>query len=313
MQDVGRQKNIAIVGTPDSWHVRDLLRASRNLGLTVDVLPFDALRVSVEDRTSQTPLDQYDAVVVRGMPRGTLEQMIFRMDVLGEYARRGGTVVNSPRALEIAIDKYLALSRMQQSGLPVPQTCVCQTAAAAIEDYHALGGDVVVKPLFGSEGRGMQRVRCDGTAVQVIGDLVAETGVVYLQRFVEHPGYDYRLFVVGERVWAIRRSNPDDWRQNVKLGAVATPVEVTGELLGIAHRAMQAVGTTVAGVDVLPAKSGGFYVLEVNAVPGWKSLSEVAGKDIAEQVLRHVLEMALNKSASHKATQRFHNSVASNG
>ena len=181
-------RRIGILGTPTSWHVNDLLGAARRLGHRAQIISFDALAATLRERNHTASVHGFDALLVRSMPRGTLEQIIFRMDVLGETARRGSVVVNPPRALEIAIDKYLGLSRLQAAGLIVPDTIVCQTTHAAKEAFNALGGDVVLKPLFGSEGRGLVRVRNRRAAEQAIESIVANQGVIYLQRFVVHDG-----------------------------------------------------------------------------------------------------------------------------
>src|SRR5206468_194859 len=98
-------------------------------------------------------LSRVDCVLVRTMPAGSLEQVVFRMDVLHRLESRGIRVLNPPRALEAAVDKYLACCRLEAAGLPVPPTMACENADAAVEAYEKLGSDVVVKPLFGSEGK----------------------------------------------------------------------------------------------------------------------------------------------------------------
>src|SRR5262245_16065770 len=92
------------------------------------------------------------------MPAGSLEQVVFRMDVLHAAAAEGLAVLNPPRAVETCVDKYLTNVRLAQAGLPLPATVACQRADDALAAFEGLGGDVVVKPLFGAEGRGMVRV-----------------------------------------------------------------------------------------------------------------------------------------------------------
>ena len=55
------------------------------------------------------------------MPPGSLEQVVFRMDALHRVAAAGVPVLNPPRAVEAAVDKYLTLSLLEQAGLPVPR------------------------------------------------------------------------------------------------------------------------------------------------------------------------------------------------
>jgi ribosomal protein S6--L-glutamate ligase len=54
----------------------------------------------------------------------------------------------------------------------------------------------------------------------------------------------------------------------------------------LALEATERLGVLVAGVDLLPAPDGGWYVLEVNAVPGWRTLSEVTGIDVAQAIVQ---------------------------
>src|SRR5262249_42188209 len=143
--------------------------------------------------------------IVRTMPPGSLEQVVFRMDLLHRAHARGQLVLNPPAALETCVDKYLASARLEAAGLPVPATRVCQDADTALEAFAALGGDVVVKPLFGSEGRGLLRITDPESAWRAFRTLERLQAVIYVQEFVHHPGWDLRAFVVGERVLAAMR------------------------------------------------------------------------------------------------------------
>jgi ribosomal protein S6--L-glutamate ligase len=86
-------------------------------------------------------------------------------------------------------------------------------------------------------------------------------------------------------MWAVRRCNPRDWRTNISRGARAEPAEIEPQWADLARRAADAVGAPVAGVDLLPARGGGMFVLEVNAVPGWQALSRTLDVDVARHVL----------------------------
>jgi len=196
--------------------------------------------------------------------------------------------VNSPRSIEIAVDKYLTTAKLQAAGLLVPRTVACQTWEQALESFATLGGDVVVKPLFGGEGRGITRVADEAIAQRVFKTLEQIGAVIYLQEFVPHEGSDLRVMVIGEQILGMRRRHPHDWRTNISRGATAEPLDVSEELALLALRATAAVGTTIAGVDFLPGKDGRLYAIEANAVPGWRALSRVTGTDVAERVLEHL-------------------------
>jgi ribosomal protein S6--L-glutamate ligase len=279
---------IALLSAGDGWHVRDLRRAASSLGH--DAVAVDFRRVGAGVALAADSLAGFDAVLVRTMPPGSLEQVVFRMDVLHRLQARGVVVLNPPAAVETCVDKYLASARLEAAGLRVPPTAVCQHADAALEAFAALGGDVVVKPLFGSEGRGMVRVCDPETAWRVFRTLERVQSVLYLQQFIRHPGWDLRVFVLaGRPLAAMRRYARDGWRTNVAQGGRAEPVPLTAEEEGLALKAAAAVGAPVAGIDLLPGPAGEWYVIEVNAVPGWRALAPVTGVDVATELVRFLV------------------------
>ena len=271
---------IAILSGGDGWHVRDLQRAAVAQEYVAEAVDFRRLFTSVA--AGAEALAGFDVVIVRTMPPGSLEQVVFRMDLLHRLQARGVRVLNSPRALETCVDKYLATAYLEAAGLRVPPTIVCQHADAALEAFTALGGDVVVKPLFGSEGRGMMRISDPELAWRTFRTLEQMRSILYLQQFVRHPGWDLRVFVLdGNVLAAMRRVARGDWRTNVAQGGNGETVALSSVQRDLAVRAAAALGAAAAGVDLLPGPDGEWYVLEVNAVPGWRALAPVAGVDIA--------------------------------
>jgi len=272
-----------IITGNDGWHVRDLQRAAAQTGIEVSTAAFQTLHACLGDIAA--PDAQVRVAVVRTMPAGSLEQVVFRMDVLHHWQKRGVLVCNPPRALETCVDKYLAGVRLQEAGVPVPPTWVGQKAAQALDAFEQLGGDVVVKPLFGSEGRGMMRVSHRELAGRVFRTLEQMGAVMYVQSFLRHPGWDLRLFVIDQQVVAAmkRYAAPGQWRTNIAQGGHAEPFQPDGYLRDLAVRAARAVGAFVCGVDILLHQHT-YFVLEVNAVPGWRALARVCQVDIAARL-----------------------------
>lgn len=301
--------HFAVLGFPTSWYLRDLRRAlaagERITQVSFRDLAAAAGRVPERARvgTLATPLDGVDAVIVRTMPPGSLEQVVFRMDALARLERMGVAVVNPARAIEAAVDKYLATIRLEEAGFDVPRTICCQTADDALRAFEALGRDVVLKPLFGAEGRGIARLNDPDLALRAFKLLESLGAVLYLQEFIPHEGCDLRLLVVGEQVVGIRRRNPLDWRTNVSRGAAAEPLAVDASLERLAQRAAAAVGASVAGVDLLPGRDGRLYALEVNAVPGWQGLAKALNLDVARLVLDHVAALAAARQSAPGASR----------
>lgn len=276
---------LGILSGGTGWHVQDLLRAAGELGHSAQTFDFRKLSASVQ----ATRLD-CDALIVRTMPAGSLEQIVFRMDWLQTLAI---PVFNPPKSLETCVDKYLATARLALAGLPVPRTFTCESAEQAQAAFAELGGDVVVKPLFGSEGRGMLRITERELAWRTFRAIEQTGGVLYLQEFVHHPGWDIRVFVIGECILgAMKRTALDDWRTNVAQGGTAERFELASAEKTLALRAARATGAIIGGVDLIQNERGEWSVLEVNAVPGWKAFAPVCGIDVANEIVQFVVEQS---------------------
>ncbi len=291
--------HLAILCQSNSWYARDLQRATRPdeqlhltnyRDLTAELSSELSIHSSLhtDSRTStRTAIDlcSMDAILVRSMPTGSLEQIVFRINALHALNARGTPVVNSARTLEIAIDKWLTLEILRRHGIDSPRTFACQTREQAMAGFRALGSDVVVKPLFGGEGRGLMRIQCEDHAWRVFGTLENCQSVLYLQEYLPHFDSDIRILVIGNEAFSVLRSNPNDWRSNLSRGGTATAYTPKSTELEIAMRVAEILGSKMVGVDLLPTQNGRLVVLEANAVPGWKGLAKCLNVDIARKVL----------------------------
>ncbi len=271
--------NLVALVSGFGWHVADLRRAAGDLDINLEVVPFAQVSAQVgagkqKVEAGGSVLTASDGVLIRMMPPGSLEQVVFRMDVLHRVVASGVPVWNPPRAVEAAVDKYLTLALLDHAGLPVPPTWTGQTAREALQAFDKLGGDVVVKPLFGSEGRGLVRVSDRELAWRVVHALERLGAVLYLQKKLRHPGHDLRIFVLrGHVLGAMRRfAGAGEWRTNVALGGRAEAALIDFEAKHLALAAAQALGAEIAGVDLVEDLDRGLTILEVNAVPGWRAL-----------------------------------------
>jgi len=294
---------VAVVGEPAGWHVGRLtarLTAMGHRAAAVRWREIGAAAGSGPECFSPAALDAADAVVVRGMPGvaapdDRLERVIFRMNALARLAARGTPVINAPRALEAAIDKYLSAAWLAAGGLPVPRCRVAQGIEAAEQAREELGGDCAVKPIFGSRGRGILRVR-SREQVAAIDPAPAADRLYLLQEFVPHHGWDVRVLLVGQRVFSMRRrAAPGDWRTNVALGGKPEAFAPPADWVELAIRAARCLETDVAGVDLLPTADGRVLVLEVNGVPGWRALEATTGDDVTGAVADYIVERAAKR------------------
>jgi RimK family alpha-L-glutamate ligase len=284
---------IAILGSRSGWHEARLGRALRDRGVEPVVASITGLAAGIAsgDRLAAggVRLDDCRAVVVRAIPGGSLEQVIFRLDALHRLARLGVRVVNSPRSIERTVDKYFTSTLLEEAGLPTPRTRVCERLDDALAAFQALGGDVVIKPLFGSEGRGIVRVTDPDLAYRTCRALELTRSVFYLQEFVPHGGRDIRAFVVGGRLVAAMTRRAAGWKTNVSQGARTEPVVLSGALERLGVQAAALLEADYAGVDLLRADDGRIFVIEVNGIPGWRGLQGTTDVDIAGKIAEHTI------------------------
>jgi len=284
---------VGVLGATGSWHTRRLLAVLDARGHETLAIPATRLQSEVDEHgdvhvlgPEGAVLDELDLLLIRGLPRGSLEQVIFRVDALHVLAAQGVRCVNGSRAIERTVDKSWASAVLAGAGVPTPPTVVCERYDGAMQAFHRLGGDVVVKPLFGAMGNGIVRIEDRDLAHRVFRALELERTVYYVQRTFAPAGRrDLRVVVVaGEIAGAMERVS-DSWRANIARGARPRAVALTAAERGLALAAAAALEADVAGVDLLVSPDGEIVVVEVNGIPGWQALQSICDEDITTRVV----------------------------
>jgi len=282
-----------ITRNQDAWCTTQLHQALEKQNIAHACFNFRELaariRLKPEVSLNETNiLKDLNALIIRPIGRGSLEEIIFRMDMLQRLQRLGMLIINQPISIERSADKYHTLALLEEHGLPVPETVVTESAEEALKAFHELGGDVVIKPLFGSRGIGSTRISDPDVAERLFRAIVFYHGVLYLQRFIPHGISDIRAFVVGNRVIAAMHRVASNWKTNVSLGAKPVPFSLSQELERLAVEAAEVVGCKIAGVDILESEEGP-VIVELNSQPGWRGLQSVADVNIAEEIVKFVV------------------------
>jgi RimK family alpha-L-glutamate ligase len=285
-QPAARRLHIGLVVCSMDWHARRLTRAFAALGATSSPVMLTACGIATSN-PSGLAIDGFgaglpDAILVRDMAGGTFEAVTLRLGILHAAREAGVLVWNDARAIERCVDKSMTSFLLARAGLPTPPTWAVESrdAAADVVAREGARSPLVLKPLFGSQGRGLRLVRTPDD----LPEPDAVRGVYYLQRFsgVERDGFrDFRLLVSGGRVIAAMARHSPGWITNVKQGGRPVAVAATEDMRDLAVRAAAAVGAAFAGVDVLYDGDGRLTVLEVNSMPAWSGLQKVTPFDIA--------------------------------
>ncbi len=285
---------IGILSSQLGWHARALHEALLERHVNPIFFPITRLAAWIGGRAHlevhQERLEDCQALLVRTIPIGSLEQIIFRMDALHRLEDLGVRVLNPPSSIERTVDKYYTSYLLADAGIPTPRTFITEDFEQAMLAFQEMG-DVIVKPLFGSEGKGMLRVNDEDTAYRLFRHLELCRYIFYLQQYIPHADQDIRAFVIGERVVAAMRRRGNGWKTNYSKGARVEPLQLNDELQELSVHAARLVGTEYAGVDLLPAEDGCLHVLEVNSIPGWRGLRKTTSADIAGLIVEHVLTL----------------------
>lgn len=281
---------------PDAWCSAQLRAAVKRKGHEPISFFFTELSAKVRGKPKVVVAGhdvgkELSALIVRPIGRGSLDEVIFRLDVLHRLERSGLPITNPPASIEKAVDKYRALFLLEEEGIPTPRTVATESPRRALEAFEELGGDVVIKPIFGSRGMGVTRVSDVEVARRIFHNLNYNRNVLYIQEFIPHGTKDVRAFVVDGRVIAAMERVADSWKTNVSQGARPVPIEPSRELEEMAVKAAETIGCKVAGVDIIEGPNG-LLVNELNSQPGFRGLQSVTKVNIAEKIVEYVIERA---------------------
>jgi RimK family alpha-L-glutamate ligase len=297
---------IAIMSDETGWHTGRLKKAFRARGAEARCVDLADCRIDTTWQPHGLVVPGFghalpDAVFVRGIAGGTFEQVTLRLGILHALRESGVPVYNDARAIERSVDKSMTSFLLHRAGVPTPATWAGESAAFAqrvLMREAAAARQVVLKPLFGSQGHGLKRLGARRGLLAPLPSLARYQQVAYLQRYVPgaRPGFDWRVLVIGgQAVAAMRRIGGKGWIHNFAQGAVCEPAELDLSLARTAVQAAAALGLDYAGVDLIPNPDDATrpLVLEVNGVAAWRGLQSVTAVDLAAVLADDLLDRKL--------------------
>jgi len=209
---------------------------------------------------------------------------------------RGGRLLNEYPATMKVRDKLLTCTMLLQASIPTPRTFVTDSIESLREVVREM--PIVVKPYRGRRGQGieicMDEAQFDALVNRRAGqsdaseDEGGEDGtalgerLIFAQEYEEHEPYDYKAYVVGNYVHAIKRIFPATTKEEKE----GTPVGDDPELADLVRRCGKLFGLELYGVDLVKTPKG-FSVIEVNCFPGYKGVPQGGGR-----ITQFILERA---------------------
>lgn len=301
---------IAIFTDDPGWHGKQLKFAFDLRGYSAEYVSLTACKLVIDGYSLPIVIPGFEqqlpaAVFVRGVPGGTLEEVVFYLDILHALKIMGVPVYNDAYAIEKSVDKGMTSFLLQHAGLPTPVTWEVRDrneALAIVAEELALGRMVMSKPLFGSQGEGIRRIE----KMTDILWLTSSRGIYYLQRFVACAGVgfsDVRVFVINGQAVAAMRRRGLSWLNNVSRGAFCEAIAVDIDMAALAIKATLALKMDYAGVDILQDQLGNYTIIEVNSIPAWKGLQSVCEVNVAQLMVDDLLTRYLGSPNVEKMKQ----------
>ncbi len=283
------------------WHARRIVRSLETMGarVTVSSLPHCAFDTGLESGIDIPGFKGRlpDGVFVRSISAGTLEQITFRLGLLHALRESGVRVWNDARAIERCVDKSQTTFLLHKHGVATPRTRVCETLPHALEYTEGLDRPLVMKPLFGSQGKGIGMISSQS-------ELPAPEAVdqmYYMQDYIAPKDgifEDWRVLASRHRIIAAMTRRGTNWVTNIHQGGKARAHLPDEEMAAISMAAMRAVDADYAGIDLIRTPDGELQVLEVNSNPAWRGLQSVADVNIAWAIAEDFLKTVIAHRAA---------------
>jgi len=283
--------DIAIFTDDPGWHGQQLKQSLVKRGFFPEFVRLQDCHFNLSSGGASIEIPGFTnlpkAAFVRGVPGGTLEQVVYYLDVLHGLEHLNVPVFNNTRALERSVDKGMTSFLLKSQNIPTPNSIFSSDLHYINNKIHEFldqGKAVVLKPIFGSQGKGVQRISSKADYI----DYTFMHGVMYVQEFVDtghSVGVDYRAFIVGGEIIASMKRTGQSWITNVAQGGKVEAAELDKAVEQMAIDAVKATDLDYSGVDLMQDNKGQFWVTEVNSVPAWKGLQKTTSINLSELII----------------------------
>jgi ribosomal protein S6--L-glutamate ligase len=185
------------------------------------------------------------------------------MSLAGALHALGAAIVNPYPATVALGDKLITASILRAAGIPAPASYV----ASRPEDLSPLleSGPLILKPYRGGGGRGIRVVHNPLELAAV----PPRDEPVFAQRYHDPEGRDRKMYVIGDRVFGVKKVFP----ARTEAEKHGEPYVPSPELADIARRCGRAFGIDLYGVDIIESE-GKPYVVDIQSLPGFKGVPD---------------------------------------
>lgn len=283
--------DIAILYGEASTEHNLLIDAAKNYFDTVTAVPVDGTKILYDDGLQllykNSDLTTFDAAFVR----------FFDSDMLfGEYIpeiliRNSVYTQLDADSLTLANNKFYSVKVLSEGGLNIPRSAYLLSTEETEKAADEFGYPVVVKLISGYGGKGVMRSSNRSDLSPLIDTITLFEQDICLQQYVENPGEDVRVIVIGDDTYCYKRvAEEKEWRSNISTGGNRVPYDAPEETREAAIKAARLLGFDICGVDIIEAENGP-HIVEVNMSPGIsEELQQMIDADIPDLMMRRMHE-----------------------
>ena len=277
-----------ILTEKEGWHYQQLKLSLTKLNHSVDSACISDISIILNNNEAILEnkgerLPKIDNIIVRFIPGGTLEEIVFYLNILKILESMNVRVVNNASSIESTVDKLYTSYLLNNNNINCPKTYVMRGQEAAskfISNYH-YESKLIYKPLFGSQGDNIRLI--EGSSD--LDKLDNQTNIYYFQEYLENrPNYDYRVLVINNnnniKYFYMTRYG-DTFVNNFSKGAKCVRENLNKEVIELAIKSSKLLNIDFCGVDIIEHNQK-YYVIEVNSIPAWKGLQKVESANISE-------------------------------
>jgi len=280
--------NTLILTEKEGWHFQQLKNSLEKKKHKITSACLTDISLSIENNKSNifiknNLLVDINNVIVRFVPGGTLEEIVFYLNILKILKSMNIKVINTASSIESTVDKLYTSHLLNKNGIPTPMTYILRGHDKAKEFIYKNNffNGVVYKPLFGSQGDNIKLI----DNILDLDKLNNISNIYYFQEYLENTiNHDYRVLIINNRktlkyFYMTRYGNT--FVNNISKGGSCIKEDIDPAIVNLAIKSSELLNIDFCGVDIMEYKNK-YYVIELNSIPAWKGLQIVEEETISD-------------------------------
>ncbi len=269
----------------------EFIRAAEEYFDTVLGVPLENLHLTYNGGTGLmyrgTDLTTFDCVLLR-----LFDPDMLYGELIPDILHKHGVYTQlTAESLFIASNKFYTIQVLDRADLPVPASTYMLSTEEAERAGRELGYPLVIKLISGYGGEGIMRVQDPEDLAALVDTLTLFDQDICLQEYVENPGEDIRIVVIGDETYSYKRVGGDEeWRSNVAVGGYMEEYDASAEMREAALRASEVCSLDICGVDIIERDTGGFVIGEINTSPSLEEDEKRVGISLYDRVMEFMYE-----------------------